>query len=329
MPSIAFLEGVGGGTAHYRCRTPGGALARAGWDVSYIEDDDDSWGADVLVVNRFVADWLPAALRELKRRTRTLVVYDIDDWYEEIPGYNRASRNIQPEQHDLIRECMALADLITVSTPALAEGYAHLGRTVVLPNYLDPEVWTGNEKYRTPRSRVHVGWVGVFADRAGDVDLLRPWLGRFLERHPGVRFVVAGSGAELLAYLDVPGVVIDPIAPDAPNHVRPYEHLPAMLAHIDVGLVPLVDNRFNRAKSWCKGLEYGAMGVPTVASPSREYRSFIRPGINGLLARPDTWARQVEAVLDDLDGYRRGAEKVAAECLIDDHIDRWVAAYAR
>ncbi len=34
-----------------------------------------------------------------------------------------------------------------------------------------------------------------------------------------------------------------------------------------VGIAPLVDRPFNRSKSWIKGLEYSAFGLPFVASP--------------------------------------------------------------
>jgi glycosyltransferase involved in cell wall biosynthesis len=101
-----------------------------------------------------------------------------------------------------------------------------------------------------------------------------------------------------------------------------------MLANLDVGLVPLIHSRFNQAKSWCKGLEYGAMGVPAVASPSREYRRYIRPGDNGLLVRKNNWAAQIETILDDLDGYQARARQVAERYWIDDWIHLWVRAYS-
>lgn len=327
MPAVSFWQGVGGGTAQYRCRTPGGALERLGWDVNYIESDTDPIG-DVLVLQRVVGDWVPDLVRTLKAKTNTLVIYDIDDWYEEIPDYNLASQTLTEEHHAAVRELMGLADLITVSTPELAEGYSRVGPTVVLPNYLDPEIWNDNDKYRVPHASVHLGWMGNFRWRGGDLELLRPWLPRFLERHPEVTLVSAGA-PELFDFLRVGGLCSPPLYEGAPNCIRPYEHLPAMLSWFDIGLVPLTQNRFNQAKSWCKGMEYGAVGVPAVATPSREYRSYIRPGVNGLFGRPGKWERSVEAILDDLDNYRLGARKVAEEYFIDDHIGRWVNAYTR
>jgi glycosyltransferase involved in cell wall biosynthesis len=160
---------------------------------------------------------------------------------------------------------------------------------------------------------------------------LRPWIYQFLDRHREVRFAAIGC-RELLEWLGIDGLTTPRLPPGPKTNERnldlhPYQHLPAMLANLDVGLVPLIHSRFNQAKSWCKGLEYNAMGVPAVASPSREYRTYIRPGVNGLLVRKNNWVQQIETILGDLDAYRAGARKVAEEYWIDSHVHKWVAAY--
>lgn len=334
MPSVLFWSGQPGGTGEYRCFGPGRALARLGWDVTFEEegfemtlDGHVRGDPDVLVLCRTMGDYLPDAVRRIRARGRTRVVFDVDDWFAGVPDYNPASR-LPGAYVNTMHQAMAEADLITCSTPELAEGYAHLGPTVVLPNYLDPDIWSDNERYHQPRSAIHIGWLGAFHWRNGDLESLRDWLPDFLATHPDVRFVALGC-RELLEWLGVDGLTTPQLeANQGPlsRNLHPYTHLPAMLAHLDVGLAPLTSNRFNRAKSWIKPLEYNAMAVPAVVSPSREYRAYIRPGINGLFARRD-WASKVEAVLADLDAYRDGARKVAAEYFIDDHIHKWVAVY--
>jgi glycosyltransferase involved in cell wall biosynthesis len=338
MPSILFWSGQPGGTAEYRCLAPGRALRRLGWDVQFDEDGVDVTAAgrvrgdpDVVVFCRVMGDYVPDAVRRIRRYGRTLVVYDTDDWFAGIPGYNPASE-IPSELVLTMHQAMREADLITCSTPELAEGYGVLNRTVVLPNYLAPEIWKPYQDLPKLRSHVHVGWAGGFHWRAGDLELLKPWLYDFLDKHREVRFAAIGC-RELLEWLGIDGVSTPQLPPKLGRtsyrnkNLHPYEHLPAMLANLDIGLVPLVHNRFNQGKSWCKGMEYGAMGVPAVASPSREYRKFIRPGMNGLLVRSANWAKQVEAVMRDLDRYREGARKVAEEYWIDSHVHKWVNAY--
>lgn len=339
MPSILFWSGVPGGTAQYRCFAPGRALQRCGWDVAWDEDGIDvtvdgrvKGDPDVLVISRMMGDYVPDAVRRIRQRGRTLVVFDVDDWFGDVPDYNPASQ-LAPSLVDTMHQAMREAHFVTCSTPELAEAYAPLNRTVVLPNYLDPEVWRQWQMYRVKRDYLTVGWAGAFHWRAGDLELLKPWVGRFLDTHPDVRFAAIGC-RELLEWLGVDGMTTPRLPPTERTHERnrdlhPYEHLPAMLGNLDVGLVPLLFNKFNQCKSWCKGMEYNAVGVPAVASPSREYRTFIRPGVNGLLVRKNDWVGAVERVLDDLDRYRLNARVVAEGYFIDNHIDRWVDVYDR
>lgn len=317
-----FWAGVGGGTAHYRCRTPGAALTRSGWDVAYVESDDSPLAADVVVLQRVVAPFVPELIRRLQVVGST-VVYDVDDWYDAIPDYNPASRTVTGDTLAMLHDALRAADLITCSTPELAEGYARFGPTAVLPNYLDPDLWGDAHRYRRPRTEVHVGWMGDAKARIADLALLRDWLPGWLDRNPGVKFVGVGSGPELFDYLGVGG-----LTPSGERILHPYEHLPALLSWVDVGLVPLVHNRFNQAKSWCKGLEYNAAGAAVVASGSREYRSFVQPGVNGFLAHKD-WPSVLDRTLDRLDDLRAGARRIAEEHMIDRHIGQWVDAWQR
>ena len=321
MPSVVYWAGVGGGTEHYRCTTPGAALERKGWDVRHVVDDDSDLAADVVVLQRVLHPAVPDLIRGLQAHG-IRVVYDIDDLYDAVPDYNPFASEVDA-QLPTLHAALDLADLITVSTPELADEYGRFGDVVVLPNLLDPDLWSDAERYRPVRSHVHVGWLGAANWRGADIDLLRPWLADWLGQHPQARFVVAGSDASLLEDLGVGGLVCPPHS----DHIRPYEHLPAMLGWFDIGLAPLAANRFNQAKSWCKGLEYNAAGVPAVASPSREYRAFVRPGINGQLVRRNDWPTALNRVLYNLEQHRAGARKVAAEHLIDDHIHRWIDAY--
>lgn len=333
MPSIAFWAGQAGGTAQYRCHTPGEALRRLGWDVAYYDESIQQAAdgrvrgePDVLVISRIMGDLVPEVVRKAKRHC--LVVYDTDDWFFDVPEYNPA--HALPDI-GFMHEAMAEADFITCSTPELVEGYAKLNRTVLLPNYLDPDIWTGNEgKYRRAHNGVYLGWMGAFHWRGGDLELLKPWLPQFLADHPEVTLVSAGS-PELFEYLGVDGLTTPDMVGQKPTelskHLRPYSHLPAMLANFDVSLVPLAQNKFNACKSWVKGLESNAMGVPAVASPSREYRAYIEPGTNGYLVRKNAWAVAVERTIDNLDVLRKGARMVAERYYIDDHVSEWVTAY--
>lgn len=316
MPSVVFWSGVPGGTGQYRCFAPGEAMRRAGWDVSYVETETDSLVADVVVFGRVISEIVPGLIDQLHARTDSLVVYDIDDWFDDVPDYNPA-HEVELWQ---VHEAMKRVDLITVSTPGLAKLYQRFAPTAVLPNYLDPAIWSDLEEHRMAHPGLVLGWLAAYKWRGGDIEVLRPWLPQFLEDHPEVTFAALGC-PELLDDLGIQGISVPLLS---------YEFLPKMLGTLDIGLAPLTFNAFNwRGKSACKSMEYGAMGVPSIASPSEANTAYIRPGLNGQLVRKNDWVRRVEMVMDDLDNYRLGARKVAEEWYIDEHIGAWIDAYAR
>ncbi len=67
----------------------------------------------------------------------------------------------------------------------------------------------------------------------------------------------------------------------------------------DVGIVPLTTTNINRSKSWLKRLEYGACGIPSVASDLAEQRALLPWG---LARKPIDWTRQLRLMLNH--GYR-------------------------
>jgi glycosyltransferase involved in cell wall biosynthesis len=72
------------------------------------------------------------------------------------------------------------------------------------------------------------------------------------------------------------------------------------ITRLDVGIAPLADTGFNKAKSWLKPLELAACGVVPVMSPVAEYASLHSQGI-GVLAqwKGRNWRQQVERLLLD------------------------------
>jgi hypothetical protein len=68
---------------------------------------------------------------------------------------------------------------------------------------------------------------------------------------------------------------------------------------MDIGIVPLRDTPFNRAKSAIKGLEYAAAGVPFIAQNLDSYASLRNDlGVGRIAKRPTDWIRHIKELLD-------------------------------
>jgi hypothetical protein len=114
------------------------------------------------------------------------------------------------------------------------------------------------------------------------------------------------------------------------------------LAELDVGIAPLSDNAYTRAKSALKILQYSALGTGWVASPSPEhvrlhaemaaYASQEPPGALAA-SRSREWRREVLRALRRAENASEGIEElrafVADHYLIERNAWRWAEAWER
>jgi hypothetical protein len=71
-----------------------------------------------------------------------------------------------------------------------------------------------------------------------------------------------------------------------------------LMFQMDIGLVPLNDIPFNQAKSFIKGLEYTASGIPFVAEATGEYQLLAADGVGSVASSPEEWASRLSELLD-------------------------------
>lgn len=278
---------------------------------------DPRYDADVYVFQQFA--WLvdehgrPVILakdmyRSFHGRGKP-VVCDSDDDYVNPPVWNQGGHNsVKIGSNKVMMEGFREADLLTVSTPHLAEIYEPYQPNVrVLRNRLHWPSWEHFvPNYRLDRPFT-VGWVGSFQWRRGDLDVLRGVLGPWLERNPDVRFLAAGSmEPDVHDYLGVPAdqrlnMPLTDFDPDTNAYTALYD--------ADVILIPLDMIPFNDGKSHLKGLEANASGSPFIASPSESYRWWTEHGENGFLAKkPQDWFKYLDLLKNDSDLRRRMGE---------------------
>lgn len=232
----------------------------------------------------------------------------------------RAPGVLAPSSDLWLRRACKAADLVTCTTPALAERYAPHGRVAVLPN-LVPERYLSIEA--PPHDGTVVGWGGSVATHVGDLESTGGGVARAVAES-GARFHVIGTGVRVAKALGLAD------EPTATGWVE-LEAWPAALAALDVGIVPLASGRFSDAKSWLKGLEYASVGVPFVASPTPDYVRLNAQGAGVLASHPAEWERGVRALVEsedlraDLAGLGREA---ASRLTYEQHGERWLDAWA-
>lgn len=314
---IAALEDIAAGRFHPDDLVLGG--------LSTVPD------ADVVVIQRPLTDRLVDVVRFLKAEGIAVVV-EVDDDFRTIHPRNIAWRTVHPSasprrNYRHLAAACELADLVVVTTPALADRYGRHGRVRIIPNYV-PSHYLGLLPPERPAddAGIRVGWSGAFDTHPTDLQVTRGGVAEVL-RDRSLPFYVVGDHDDRVAHaLGHTGRLAHT------GGWLPLSKYPVAMSMLDVGIVPLDDIPFNHAKSWLKGLEFAALGVPFVASPTGPYRELHdRHGI-GILAggRSRDWRRELERLVADDDWRAEVADRnrlAASELTIEGHVDEWVDAW--
>jgi hypothetical protein len=304
-----------GGCGSNRIIWPGEALAAQGADVAVIRADDAVeqqvqaiWidtgdedrrvvdviapDADIVVLQRPLTDTLVEAIRILRKRGVRVVV-EVDDDFEALNPKNVSWRAVHPRTSPRrnwrhLAEACRIADWVVVSTPTLAKVYGSHGRCSVVRNcvpahYLDD--------MRPWHDGVWVGWTGSTKTHPDDLQVTRGAIRRALAGTEAT-FAVVGEGGGVKAALDL-------AEPPRASGWQEIDIYPQMVAELDVGIVPLEESRFNEAKSALKLMEFSALGVAAVASPTSENMRMTNLGVGMIARTPRQWEGIVRRLIVD------------------------------
>jgi hypothetical protein len=172
----------------------------------------------------------------------------------------------------------------------------HTDRVTVLPTVVDTEAYTVRTQYGWP-GRVRVGWLG--SDRS-----IRETLVPYLDML-----------GRLQDELDFELVVVSKPKPELPRSLVRWEFVEwspdteARIAElIDIGIMPLVDDPYQRGKGGCKLLQYMAAGLPTIASPVGINAELLAEGRGILASNDEEWRAALAELATDTDARRRLGE---------------------
>jgi len=334
--SIAFISGdwnnqtdppEANGCAYYRQVLPCRLLTDMGYDamvgqprphdpmgIGLAKDDGALFGFDINVYKLMMHASVPQLFQTMQSKGQTVVV-DIDDFHFDMHQENIAHAATNPHTNPTNNRMwyeigIRQADFITVSTAFLADFYGRRCRDVrLVRNAVETDRFTPVTQSENPT----FGWLGGTLWRSGDIELLRDWLPAFVKQH-GIRVHHAGH---------IPG---DPkhfgvrcgVKRVQTSPMRTISKVPEMMHAFNVGLVPLTPGPFNEAKSYLKGLEYAAAGIPFIATPTEEYRVLAAAGVGRLAATPDEWFDHATALLDP---STRIAEAKRNREIVREHFD--------
>jgi glycosyltransferase involved in cell wall biosynthesis len=245
-----------------------------------------------------------------------MVVSDVVDdnrtWYE--PGSPKAA-----EITENYAAVLARSDVVVANCEPVAEAMATFAPEVhVVPNAC--ELPSPNQRpgpvpaVARGLGRPLLTYVGNLSSRF-DVELVA----EVATARPDWTIALVGS-----AHLDQGALALDRLPNVHVLGVLPYPQVRDLLAHVDVGLIPHVDNAMTRAMNPLKAFVYASAGVPVVATPvanlpdlgelisvAGDAPGFVaaierhlaagRPVVDPELLRPHSWPERLGRVFELID----------------------------
>lgn len=325
------------GCGTYRMIWPGMALMAAGKPVQVVPKppsiavDKNGQvhgisveGAEIVVFQRMATGQFNQVIPILQENGVKVVV-DMDDSLSKIHPRNRAHKAYDPRTNHKMNWMHAqsacdMADLVTVTTQALADEYGKHGRVSVIPNHI-PEAYL---KVQRPLNEVPVvGWAGWTQNHPDDLYVTSGTINQVLVE-TGAKFVGFGDD-DIFTQL---GIRRRP--PHETWDFTSVWEYHRKLSGFDIGLVPLAKSAFNDGKSWLKGLEYASLGIVPVVSPVGGYPELIDLGMAIPASTPKEWHDRVHELIVDNDYRLEMSQKVrtiAADWTVEGNSHKWWDAW--
>lgn len=336
---VAVVPSDLGGCGSYRLIWPAQAVKNLGHDVKIIPNpqllvrsDNTVMGlaqnidADIVVLQRPARDKYLKLIDYLQKKGYKVVV-DMDDDLANISksntaygAYNSAGATMHWQYAKL---ACKRADLVTCATEALAAEYGNGSNSVVLSNCI-PE-WYLGVKPEGEHPLVTVGWPGFLGTHPADLQITHGAVNQAIAETKGkARFIALGDQKALPAL---------GVREREPNGWFPGVGLPEyprLVSLLDIGIAPLEDTKFNKAKSWLKGLEYGSLGIAPVLSPTPDNMRMVEAGAALSAANPREWKEHLIRLINDEDErtcLQKSAKEFAATQTIEGNAWKWEAAW--
>jgi glycosyltransferase involved in cell wall biosynthesis len=219
-------------------------------------------------------------------RSRAKVVYDFDDaiWHLDVSAANRMLAWLK--KPGKTGKIIGMSDMVFAGNNYLAE-YARRfnSNVVIVPTTIDTDEYRREAVDREPGT-LTIGWSGSITT-IKHFEFALPFLRRLKKTH-GHRLAikVIGDGSYVNEELGIRG-----LAWRKEDEVRE-------LSSFDIGIMPLPDDEWANGKCGLKGLQYMALGIPTLMSPVGVNSEIVQQGVNGFLpATMDDWVGQIETLI--------------------------------
>jgi len=220
------------------------------------------------------------------RKSKAKIIFDFDDaiWHLDVSEANRLFGFLKRPQKT--GEIIAMSDLVFAGNAYLA-GYAKKFNpgVEIIPTTIDTEEYRPVATQRDD-SKITIGWSGSLTT-IKHFEFAIPFLRETRKKYGDkISIKVIGDGTYVNEELGIKGL---PWKKE--DEIRE-------LSSFDIGIMPLPDDEWAKGKCGLKGLQYMALGIPTIMSPVGVNTEIISEGENGFLATTtEEWVEKIDRLV--------------------------------
>ena len=234
---------------------------------------------DIVWLQQEALPWIPYFIETLLLKSSKKLVTDYDDafFHRYDLHKNKIVRTILKNKIDSV---MAVSDLILAGNDYLASRAAlnnSFKRITIFPTVVDTAKYTIRKNVRKNKEFT-IGWIGS------------PGTEKYLNVVSGVLNEIVKFGKIKISLIGAKNFKNDD---GNINFIKWNEKTEVEeISKFDVGIMPLLDNPWERGKCGFKLIQYFACGIPVIGSPIGINNKIISHGQNGFLAKDITQWRQ-------------------------------------
>lgn len=240
---------------------------------------------------------------------RSKLVFDFDDaiWRTQV-GFNKSGN----QALYFLKNPSKTADIIKASHLVIAgnrflEEYAlqYNEHVKIIPTTIDTDEYAYAEQRDKPG--VCIGWSGSFSTIIYVEQMLHIYKAIKDKYGERVYFKVIGDGSFKSSDPEIQGI--------------PWRKETELedLSEIDIGIMPLSDDEWTKGKCALKGLQYMALGIPTIMSPVGVNSDVVQHGENGMLASSDDeWITAISTLVENA-GLRRSMGEKGRQTVVEEY----------
>ena len=243
--------------------------------------------ADIVFIYREAlflgSTWFERQIQKSKAKT----IFDFDDaiWIQDVSKANRYFSFLK--NPDKTASLIGLVDRVFAGNQYLADYASQFNSSVaIIPTTIDTEEYQRADL--APRDKICIGWSGSITT-IKHFEFSLPFLKKIKEKYGDqVYFKVIGDKNYQNKELGIQG--------------NPWKKETEIedLSEIDIGIMPLPNDKWAKGKCGLKGLQYMALEIPTLMSPVGVNTEIIQDGENGFLAKEESeWIDKISQLVED------------------------------